>query len=329
MRFDKFLVLAGIACFFCTCQMANYTQNIEVETLNPAVFNIPEHVKSIDIFNLVPHRFTDFTFQYESNGRMRSDSALNYIQISKSCTDAVAQSLEKAKYFAKVRNLNDSIQYLRNEPSDSTLFRKLGVDALLFLDSIDFKLIELNDVGTIFLNRASLKWSLNFKDDTLSYWYSQTDTLIFNGYDLANIKGHRNKLKSIVESSSEYLGKAFATKMVPSWIPVERMYYRSNNAEMIKAQNFADKGEWLKAAEIWNKLTKNENTSMASKAAYNMALCCEMEGNLDAAIDWVVRSFSTLKEENEEHKNNCQRYINLLATRKKEIEKLSRQVRNN
>lgn len=323
------MILYGVACILFSCKMTDYTRNIKVETLKPAVFNIPDSVKSLGIFNLVPNKMSNLLFQYYSKGRILSDSALNYVKISEECTNAVASSLEKEKYFTKIRNLNDSVQYIKNETSHRNLFQKLGVDALLFLDSIDYKVMELNEMASMFYNQAGLRWSLYFKNDSLSYWYSQTDTLAFDEFDLARVKGYRNKLKTIVESSSEYLGKAFASKVVPSWIPVERMYYLSNNAEMIKAQTFAEKGEWLRAAEIWSKLTKNENKKMASKAAYNMALCCEMEGNMEAAIDWAVRSFSMLKEENEVHQNNCQRYINLLAMRRKEIEKLNRQVRNN
>ena len=96
---------------------------------------------------------------------------------------------------------------------------------------------------------------------------------------------------------------------------------------MLLAEKYALNNEWLKAAEIWNKQSRNKNPRMAAKACYNMALACEMEGKLDAAIDWLVQSHSVLKENNEEHKENCKRYIAVLAQRKKEIDKLAHQVR--
>lgn len=57
-------------------------------------------------------------------------------------------------------------------------------------------------------------------------------------------------------------------------------------------------GDWLKAAEIYKKETKNKNENIAAKATYNMALICEMEGNLDVAIDWLDRSNSVYKRKN-------------------------------
>lgn len=97
---------------------------------------------------------------------------------------------------------------------------------------------------------------------------------------------------------------------------------------MRDAEKYCLTSEWLKAADIYNRETKNRNRNIAAKAKYNMALICEMEGNLDAAIDWLVLSYSTLKWENLEHKFICKQYIDLLAERKTEIKRLEKQVRN-
>jgi hypothetical protein len=129
-------------------------------------------------------------------------------------------------------------------------------------------------------------------------------------------------------NKSESLGRFFGAKLIPSWIQVDRLYYSSSHPEMILAEKYALNNEWLKAAEIWNKETKNKNKRIAAKACYNMVLACEMEGKPDVGIDWLVRSYSALKTNNAEHRANCQRYIFILSVRKKEIERLDKQVRN-
>lgn len=96
---------------------------------------------------------------------------------------------------------------------------------------------------------------------------------------------------------------------------------------MLIAEKYLLDSDWLKAAEIYKRETKNKNQNIIAKAKYNMALICEMEGNLDAAVDWLVLSYSTYKNENPEHKFNCKQYITLLAERKWEIERLEKQVR--
>jgi hypothetical protein len=96
---------------------------------------------------------------------------------------------------------------------------------------------------------------------------------------------------------------------------------------MLQAEQLCLNGEWLKAAEIYQRETTNKNRNIAAKAKYNMALICEMEGKPDVAIDWLINSHSTFKYPNEEHQFNCRLYINTLAARKKEIERLDKQVR--
>ncbi len=81
---------------------------------------------------------------------------------------------------------------------------------------------------------------------------------------------------------------------MPSWIPVERKYYNSGNPRMIAAEKYALANDWLKAAEVWNKESKNANQKIAAKACYNLALACEMEGKYDLAIDWLIKSYGIL-----------------------------------
>ena len=97
---------------------------------------------------------------------------------------------------------------------------------------------------------------------------------------------------------------------------------------MIKAEDFCRNGEWLKAAEIYKQQTQSKNKDISTKAKYNMALVCEMEGNIDAAIDWINRSKSGSKKVQVDHIINCNSYFRELVTRKKELELLKKQVRN-
>ncbi len=331
MRLIKSLILIGLTCSLHSCIITISMRSIQVETMKPAVFTIPDSIKSIGVFNLSPYKKNNLSLEYLENDKISEDDIVNYKQISDKCTKALVSFLEKEAYFKKVRNFGDSINYLESDSTANDIFKKFGIDACLFLDDIDFKIIALDNGSEMIVNNAQIIWSLAYKNDSMSYYYNQNDTLIYDD-DKTDLFYQRNNLiriGNVAINSGEYLGKAFGAKVIPTWIQVERMYYASNNLEMLKAEKFAKNNEWIKAAEIWRIMTKNKNTMIAAKASYNMALVCEMEGHLDAAIDWLVQSYSTLKENNKEHKENCQRYINLLAMRKKEIEKLAKQVRNN
>jgi len=309
--------------------MTDYMRTVKLETLKPAIFSVPDSIYSIGIFNLSSLKKSDWSVEFMENGKLRKDTAVDYKQISSKCTEALTEFLTKEKYFKIVKNFGDSVSYLKSDTSATDIYNKLGVDACLFLEDIDFKIVALDFADMMTVNSAKIIWSILFKGDSLSYYYSQNDTLMYdNETELPMPRNQQNRISMVALSSGEYLGKAFGGKLIPTWIRVERMFYQSNNVEMLRAERFAKDNDWLKAAEIWNKMSKNENTMMAAKASYNMALACEMEGHLDPAIDWLVRSYTLMKEKNKEHQENCQRYINLLATRKKEIEKLAKQVRN-
>ena len=79
--------------------------------------------------------------------------------------------------------------------------------------------------------------------------------------------------------------------------------------------------QWLEAAEIWRKLTKNENKKLASKSMFNMALACEFNGDIDAATDWIKKALKT-NHKDPYHKGNCQSYNYILEQRKLEIAKI-------
>lgn len=330
MRLFRSLIYIVLSFFLSSCLITNFMQPMQVEIMKPAVFVIPDSVNSVAIFNLLPANRSDLSFDYMEGNAIKKDITVNYTEISNKCTNALADFLVKEKYFAKVRNFRDSLNYLKSDSIENKdLYKKLGVDACIFLSNMDFKLVTLRQLNSMIVNNVNLIWSVSYKSDTLAYWYSQNDTLLYKGEEFPLSVNQKDRIRYAANNSSEYLGNAFGAKLIPVWIPVERMYYQSNNTEMLKAEKYALDNQWLKAAEIWTKLTRNKNAVMAAKASYNMALACEMEGHLDAAMDWLVQSYSIiLKENTTEHRVNCQRYISLLATRKKEIEKLAKQVRN-
>ena len=96
--------------------------------------------------------------------------------------------------------------------------------------------------------------------------------------------------------------------------------------ELKKAEQLVKENRWLDAAEIWKKNVTNSNKNVAAKSMFNLALACEIEGELDAALDWVVKSYYVFKDDNEVHEFNCKEYIRILGMRKIDIQKIELQV---
>lgn len=333
----KNLFLALIALIFLSCSMTacvitHDTRTIQIEIMKPGIINSPENANTVALINNV---LDDQPFEYISKlsyvGDTIIDSTITYRALSNTCIDALAFELEKEGYFSKVINYQDSLNNINLMNKDlfdpERLFKKTESDLCILLDDYSFHIEKLKYLKSI-TNKVSLSWIIAFKSDTLSYNYKQRDTLTFATDDIPLGLAENLKIKLVVYNSARYLGKSFCSKIIPTWIQVDRFYYTSKNRNMVQAEKFALNNDWLKAAEIWKMQTKSKNHLMVAKATYNMAIACEMEGNPDAALDWLVRSFSVLKKNNEDHKANCKQYINVLTLRKKEIEKLSQQVRN-
>lgn len=334
MSFAKISLLL-LLIFFCltSCLITDSVRTTQIEIMKPGIFIIPEDLNTVAVINRNLFRADTCVFKSFNGIKNETDTTIKNGEFMDTGVKALSAFLEKEGYFKKVINYHDSLNYqwtdslALNYPMK--ILDKTQSDICIFLDFIRFSENSIYKNLRFLQTTAHVVWTIAFKSDTTSYIYNQADTLIYEGLDFPEyFAGGRVKTKLILNNASEYLARYFGAKMVPSWVPAERLYYKSHNPNMLAAEKLALNNDWLKAAEIWNKETKNKNHQIAAKACYNMALACEMEGKYDFAIDWLVKSYSGQIMNSEEHKQNCQRYINVLALRKKEIEQLSKQVRN-
>ena len=170
----------------------------------------------------------------------------------------------------------------------------------------------------------------NFYDlnhQTFHSSYNKRDTVYWTEYTSyqQQVKGLMPPRKDAILNAADIAGTKFAQYLVPHWIEVQRMYYSSGHIELKKTDEMIKKGEWLEAAKIWKEQTHNNNQSIEAKSKFNMGLVCEMQGNLDAALEWVVESFHVFGQENEQHYKNCMDYIHILSTRKRDIKLIETQ----
>lgn len=329
-----FVILVVLLVNLVSCKITDLTRNISIEIMKPAAYALPENVKTVAVINRAVLKNDFHTIYNFGKGNVACDTTLNNYDLPDYCLDGVTDFFEKEEYFQKVIHyyMNDSSRNTSAVLNETSLFSDLlditGADALIFLDFLQFE----NEVSVFFdatyRTRAALSWSIVFRDNTPSDIYNQIDTLFFNKLQYSDIQDKNQNKKEIYQDAARYLGKNFGTKLIPSWISDERIYYHSIHPKMQKAENYAKKYEWRNAGAIWNKLSKNKNQKIAAKACYNMGLTCEMEGKLDLAIDWVIDSNNVLTKNNFEHRAVCQQYMRFLALRKHEIEMLEKQIRN-
>lgn len=336
MRLLKQLLIF-VSFLYCltSCLMTEQVRSLKVEVMKPGAFIFPENVKKIALFKrdlyLSDTAVFKYFYKFYNQYGTQIDSTISYSDLSNRCVDELSNFLTNEGYFNEVKNYRDSLKYLRNDRgmlnNSNEIFNKTKADVCIFLDYFNF--FEARIFTHVAFISPSLKWTVVFKNDSIYYTYNQTDTLNYGNTQSPEYFTKKNvRIEEILQNSSAYLAKSFGSKILPNWIPVERIYYKSNNPDMIKAEEYAIKNDWFKAAEIWKQKTKNKNSQIKAKACFNMALAAEMEGKPDLAIEWLAKSFSALSHNNLLHRIYCQQYINILALRRKEIERLEKQIRN-
>jgi hypothetical protein len=78
---------------------------------------------------------------------------------------------------------------------------------------------------------------------------------------------------------------------------------------------------WDDAEGIWKDLLENtKSKSLRSKLEFNIALACEMAGNLNEAIRWGLQSYKTM------YRPATYRYLEILKKRKSLLEKQDEKI---
>lgn len=172
------------------------------------------------------------------------------------------------------------------------------------------------------------QWSFyNLKNNTYILANIQKDTVSWEDY-VVSISNARKLLPAHTDAilnAAEISAEKYSAMLVPHWTNVQRMYYSSGHVELKQTDELVKNGQWLEAAKIWKANTTNKNKSIAAKCMFNMALACEMEDDLEAALSWVINSYYIFENSNELHAANCMDYIQILGLRKADIKLLNKQ----
>lgn len=206
-----------------------------------------------------------------------------------------------------------------------------GADMLISLDffsSIDgINFYEKSSYANEAVGITGLWNFYDLKEPALKFFYKKEDTITWDATVL-NASQLDEKLpprRDAVLNAADIAGSGFANFLVPHWSSVKRMYYASGHVELKETEKMVNENRWMDAAEVWKSNVDNPNKRIVAKCMYNLAVACEMKGDLEAAMDWVVRSYHMLENKNEVHEANCTQYIRILAQRKIDYRKLENQ----
>jgi hypothetical protein len=112
--------------------------------------------------------------------------------------------------------------------------------------------------------------------------------------------------------------------MVPYWQQVKRKILSCEEENFPVALALVKDNKWELASAIWKKYTKHKNKWYRLLAFYNLAVACEMDGNIDEAQQLLAEA-SAIQPSSSHAKirNNIRDYALILAKRKIDLEKIN------
>ncbi|UCG28149.1 MAG: hypothetical protein JSV24_01970, partial [Bacteroidales bacterium] len=143
----------------------------------------------------------------------------------------------------------------------------------------------LRDNNNMLIGLAA-QWTIyNLQEKTVTNPYIYIDTVVWTVpyQTLPPITDQLPSKNNAFLEAFYWAGNGYGKHIASGWGKTDRIYYCTRNELMKQACLDAGVNNWMKAAETWKKLTEHKNKSLAAKAAFNMALVCELEDKLELA----------------------------------------------
>lgn len=313
-----------------SCLSYRKFNSLQFEVLTPSEIILPENIKTVALINRDLHCTDTSLVLYNYMNNWYNVDTIKNLKLTNECIYYLAKLLKKDGKFEQIVNYSDTAiqtRQLLNNLNQNTILDSTSADLCIFFDSLRFSGIPVSGYPNLFRTKVNLKWSYTYRSDSAYHTFHRNDSIIYDDvYRLISYRGIKLYLVSYLNLSCKDIGNLMSTLIIPTWNPVQQVYYHSKNANMLKAEIFIRQSEWLKAAEILNIKTKSKNRKLAAKACYNMAVINEMEGHPDIAIEWLNKTDVGTGVFMKEYKTVCKQYIEVLTLRKQEIERLEKQI---
>lgn len=90
-----------------------------------------------------------------------------------------------------------------------------------------------------------------------------------------------------LQTASGYIASSLVQTFTDQWETQDRVIFVFTYGGWQKAYDYAEAFEWDKARAIWMELLDSKNAVKSACAAYNIALSCEIGGQIDLAKEWL------------------------------------------
>lgn len=102
-------------------------------------------------------------------------------------------------------------------------------------------------------------------------------------------------VKTALSEAGIAIALDFSDKITTTWVESSRVFYGKGDDDLKHGAILVDNGEWQAAMSLWKDLAeKTQSKSVKSKAEFNVALAYELQGDINEAIRWGLKSYDTM-----------------------------------
>lgn len=336
-----FLVIAGLSV---SCVS---TQSILIEVPQRPKNELPESVQSL----LLVARMVDDSYNDLESDSLQSifykqkfeyDTIINDLSVVDTTLKALGELLFESGRFDFVIPKNRFLPFDRNSfltrempwEEVNQLCETYQTDAILSLDHFKTRVSASLGKETFFNPYESTFYAGVEAEMKISYealfriYDPQTekiiirefmrDTIVWVDVDVSvrELFNHFTPVKSALQETGIAVALDFADKISTTWRQERRTIFFKGDSDLKNAAQFARTNQWQPAMALWNKIAEeSKSKAVKSKAELNIAVGYELQGNLDEAISWGLKSYETM------FRTTTYEYLETLKRRKNELKK--------
>ncbi len=313
----KLLLFLFVASLFTATSCSR--KHMQLQVLRPADVTVPSKIKTIAIvnhaapkskwWNIVEGILTGEMIEQDKKGKTEALAGLCQ-QINNGTRYKIINTTEVLTASGSItgKTFPDALSW--NQVN--SLCRKYNADAILALEHFDSDFIVSNaskriknDDGimeTRYIAKGTANVNLGFRlyDPQIKSIIDEESYTHFRVWESEGITAADAALHLIANAQGIYgasreAGEVYAERITPHYVNVERSYYqKSKKVHMLASgARHAEVNNWAKAEEVWKDALKATNDiKTLGRATYNLALCSEVNGDLEQALKWAQQSYA-------------------------------------
>ncbi|SFE90035.1 DUF6340 family protein [Thermophagus xiamenensis] len=335
-----------IALLFSGC--VSYS-TIGIDVLKPAGVEIPVEIASVVLVDNSPGYFKSDTGIHKiilPGRRAYTVDTIRFKDFGKVAVLTLAEALKDKAFFDSVyvypgkpvSNSRDKNNFSLSEEVVDSLCNRFNAQGVISLDYYDYNtVLRVDKSSELYYStldaRSRTRWTIyNGLNGGKVDVYVQRDTIFWDAadYSMNSSVAHLPQYRDALKMAAQNAGVKYADYVAPSWELQSRRFYIKGHPLFYKASEMVSEGKWEEAGRIWYYVYQNGKGKQKARAAFNLALSKEMQGDFLEAAAWAwkgLEEYQNLKSlsANQAEKDFCKFYYMLLARRMQEKKKLDAQ----